>query len=165
MGRKEQSVGKSFEELIWWSAWHDWRVTLVKQYPEMQFVQGRPIVTAKAAPDFLGWIGDRAAGIVFDAKSTGNKTTFYAPAKRRHQWGFMRDVAERHKGILTFYLVEWRRFEEFEVFPVRVDSPWPFVMRRGQGVFSTHDLGEVWHYLLDVAEGRKEGWHEREEGE
>jgi len=145
--RVSQAVGRSLEEWIRWSAWNDPNLTLVKQFPEVRFIHGKPVVTAKGAPDYVGWVGDYALGVVFDAKSTQAKQVLYAPADRKHQFEFMQDAVRRHPRIVAFYLVEWRKFEVFEVFPVSADSTWPFVMRRGEGVFSTSDLGEVWKYL------------------
>lgn len=160
MGLRSQRVGDAFEQLILWSAHNDGRLTLVKQHPEVRFFRGgRAKVVAKAVPDFMGWVGDRALGVVFDAKSTENKRRLVAPRDRRHQFEFMRRVAEQHPWVMTFYLVEWRGSDptEFEVFPVKADSRWPFVMEKGGGLFSVSSIGDVWQMLISKA-GRESAW-------
>jgi hypothetical protein len=133
-------VGQNWEDTLAFQAERE-RIILVKQWPEVLFLgPGQYRVVSKAWVDYMGAM----SGIAFtmEAKATENKTKLKAPKDRMHQFFTMRGVSDR---IPAFYLVYWKVDETVEVFLIEPDSPWPFWMKRGEGLTSIDlDLDRHW---------------------
>ncbi len=141
---RNRAIGASFEEHILYSA-NAFDVLLARQHPAVLFLGNNEVrITGKAWPDWLGFAG--RVPIAFDAKSTNNKKTYRAEKRRQHQFVNLRALS-RHQ-VFAFYLVEWRRFALFEVFPVIAAAQWPFVRHQGEGVAQFTDLSELWPWLI-----------------
>lgn len=113
---KRQAVGKSWEHLVELALNQmSPKPYYVRQYPEVIFPGGQPVVTDKAVPDyFMVWDG---VPFLFDTKSTKNKN--YIKVKQKHDNQFFEMVRADRSGIICFYLVEWRENNYVEAFPVR----------------------------------------------
>lgn len=145
MSRKAQRVGASFEAAIESLADLIPGVVIHKQHTKTAFVgPGQVVSRGKGRPDFMGaaW----GVPILFDAKSTQNKNRLTMPEKRRHQFEEMQTALSA--GFVSFYLVEWRDSDTYEVFPVTAAHVWPFVAVRGKGVASANGGGNWLQELL-----------------
>jgi len=130
MGRKQQSAGSAFEDMVLLHIhmMHP-RPYYFKTYPELIWPGGVPVVVRKAQPDLvMFWEG---SAFLFDCKSTGNKGKLKARKDAIHQFDAMR-FADR-AGAICFYLVEWREADTIEIFRIRYFTDWPYWCIQGEG--------------------------------
>lgn len=122
-GRKAQSVGQIWEDIIQTRARQSQEIILIKQHPQVQFYEnGRSSVIGTAWPDYIA-LGKNIS-FTFDAKSTQNKSKLTMPHNRRHQ--FLSLQLAHFAGIPSFYLVYWRSARKITANKVDQTSRWPF---------------------------------------
>lgn len=144
MGLKAQRAGQAWEEYIEWQATSS-NIILVKQYPEVKFfTKGVAKIVGEAWVDYLGSYQGKT--FTLDTKSTENKSWWKPPKKTIHQLRTMQRVC---MDIPAFYLLEWRLYNEAEVFMVSPNLPPSFKCHRMMGDFLI---------LLDEWEGKSESW-------
>lgn len=117
--RSKSRLGVRFENLVL-AANREYefkgRALVEKQEVGTKMVNDKLIYTSKGLPDYMGFMkGGR--GVVFDAKSTRNKTSFPLAniLKREHQLEFLYKAEQM--GAAAFYLIEFAVHERFFILP------------------------------------------------